>query len=979
MKLFSKRHLLFIAFWIPFISLFSDKNSTDNAVSALPQGHPVLEKIVVQKETNSSSSPASPNVINAEIAKAAVVTPSFHNEVRPIFETTCIQCHGIEKQKGGLRLDTLENMIKGGDSGPALVVGNIEESLLLERIFLPLDDDDIMPPENGPLSSKYQDILKRWVKTGAHWPKGTQLFPLSAKELSLRENASSKKIVSLNVHPSQIKLSTKEDFNSFVVVAKYEDDVTRDVTKECSISISDTSVVRIESNTIHPLKDGNSTLSIGFQNLKSDLAVTVASAQAERPVSFNLDVMPIFLKAGCNTGSCHGSARGQDRFMLSLFGYDAKGDHYRITREQGTRRINLAIPEESMLVEKAIAAVPHTGGKLFEKDSEHWHTLVNWLKRGALEDPKDVAKAVDIELLPKSLLLEGKGAIQQMVVIAHYSDGTSRDVTSLSVFQTNNDVSAKVDKKGLIVADKRGEAFITARFDIFTKGSQVIVIPENLQYERPQLSTNNFIDQLVYDKLHKLRIYPSDLCSDEVFLRRVYLDVVGGVPDVEKISEFIEDKTPNKRDRAIDELLARKEFTDMWVMKFAELLQIRTDDNNGVSYKSTLLYFNWIKDRIANNVPMDKIVRDLLTAKGGTFVSPATNYYQIERDNLKMTENVAQVFMGMRIQCAQCHNHPFDQWTQDDYYSFASFFSQVGRKQAADPRESIIYNRNSGEINHPVHKKPMPPKFLGGEMPEIKKGTDRREVLAEWLASPENPFFARNLANIVWAHFFGQGIIEPVDDVRVSNPPSNPELLEQLAKRFTEYNYDFRKLVRDVCTSKIYQLSTRTNPSNEDDLRNFARAHLRRMRAEVLLDVISQVTKTKNKFQGLPLGARALQIADGRFTNYFLTTFGRATRETVCSCEVVMEPNLSQALHLINGEVTNNRITQGRIVQTLLKEGRKPEEIIDDLYLRCYSRKPRSNEKANLLASLEGDDSVESGLNDIFWALLNSKEFIFNH
>jgi hypothetical protein len=334
--------------------------------------------------------------------------------------------------------------------------------------------------------------------------------------------------------------------------------------------------------------------------------------------------------------------------------------------------------------------------------------------------------------------------------------------------------------------------------------------------------------------------------------------------------------------------------------------------------------------------------------------------------------------MGMRIQCAQCHDHPFDQWTQDDYYSFASFFSQVGRKRGADPRESIIYNRNSGEINHPIHKKPMPPKFLGGETPEIKKGTDRRKVLADWLASPDNPFFARNLANIVWSHFFGQGIIEPVDDVRISNPPSNPELLDKLASQFTEYNYDFKKLVRDVCNSRAYQLSTRTNPSNEDDLRNFARAQLRRMRAEVLLDVISQVTQTKNKFQGLPLGARALQIADGRFSNYFLTTFGRATRETVCSCEVVMEPNMSQALHLLNGDVTNSRINQGKVVQTMLKDGKSPALIIDDLYLRCYSRLPRDNEKANLLASIDTENPTES-LTDIFWALLNSKEFIFNH
>jgi len=916
--------------------------------------------------------------ISVKVEKPVPVAPDFHKQVRPILEASCIECHGVEKQKGNLRMDTRANLLKGGDSGPAIVPGNIDESILLERIFLPSDDDEIMPPENGPLSSNQQDILKRWIITGANWPKGVQLFPVSKQELALRKRAESKKLVSLQIHPKQISLSTKEDFNSFVVVAKYADDVTRDVTKESTFSLSDEKIAQLENHTLSPLKDGNATLRASFHNLNTELSIQVKDAQADRPVSFNLDVMPVFLKAGCNTGSCHGSARGQDRFMLSLFGYDAKGDHHRITREQGTRRINLAIPEESMLVEKAIAAVPHTGGKLFEKNSDHWHTLVNWLKRGAPEDPKDIAKPTDLELLPKSLLLEGKGAKQQMVVIAHYSDGTTRDVTSLSVFQSNNDVSANVDKNGIVTAEKRGEAFITARFDVFTKGTQAIIIPEDLQYKKPSLSTNNYIDELVHNKLHKLRIYPSGLCSDEVFLRRVYLDVAGAVPDAETTAKFLKDSNANKRERVIDQLLDRKEFTDMWVMKFAELLQIRTDDNNGVSYKSTLLYFNWIKDRIASNMPMDQIVRELLTAKGGTFVSPATNYYQIERDNLKITENVAQVFMGMRIQCAQCHDHPFDQWTQDDYYSFASFFSQVGRKRGADPRESIIYNRNSGEINHPIHKKPMPPKFLGGETPAIKKGTDRRKVLADWLASPDNPFFARNLANIVWSHFFGQGIIEPVDDVRISNPPSNPELLDKLASQFTEYNYDFKKLVRDVCNSRAYQLSTRTNTSNEDDLRNFARAQLRRMRAEVLLDVISQVTQTKNKFQGLPLGARALQIADGRFSNYFLTTFGRATRETVCSCEVVMEPNMSQALHLLNGDVTNSRINQGKVVQTMLKDGKSPALIIDDLYLRCYSRLPRENEKANLLASIDSEDPTES-LTDIFWALLNSKEFIFNH
>ena len=785
-------------------------------------------------------------------------------------------------------------------------------------------------------------------------------------------------VVRLDAYPSSISLTSNKDFNSFVLVATYDNGVTRDVTGQSNFVLSDPNIASIKDHLLLPKSDGNTKLQASYQGLNTEISITVSKAKENREVSFNLDVMPVFLKAGCNTGSCHGSARGQDRFMLSLFGYDPEGDHYRITREQGTRRINLAVPEESMLVEKSIGAVPHTGGKLFSKDSEHWKTLVNWLKKGALDDPKDIAKPEKLELYPPELLLEGDGATQQMTVLARYTDGTTRDVTKLTVFQSNNELSASINEDGLVTAGKRGEAFIMARFNVFTVGIQAVVIPKNLKYQRPQLPANNYVDSLVHEKLHKLRITQSGLCSDEVFLRRIFLDVVGMTPKKEDYDRFVSDKSPDKRSKLIDDLLERKEFTEIWVMKFAELLQIQTDDNQGMSYKSTLLYFNWLKDRIANNMPMDQIVRELLTSTGGTFVNPSTNYYQVERDNLKITENVAQVFMGMRIQCAQCHNHPFDQWTQNDYYSFASFFSQVGRKRGADPRESIIYNRKSGEINHPVHKKPMPPKFLGGETPELKSGDDRRAILANWLASPENPFFARNLANLVWAHFFGQGIIEPVDDVRVSNPPSNPQLLDELAKKFTAYNYDFKKLVRDVCNSRTYQLTTQTNPTNEGDLRNFARAQLRRLRAEVLLDVITQVTETKNKFQGLPLGAKAIQIADGRVSNYFLSTFGRAKRKTVCSCEVVMEPSLSQALHLLNGDVTNTRLKQGKVIDKLLKEGRKSGEIIENLYLRCYSRMPTEAEKANLLASLDQEDP-DNGLMDIFWALLNSKEFVFNH
>jgi hypothetical protein len=432
----------------------------------------------------------------------------------------------------------------------------------------------------------------------------------------------------------------------------------------------------------------------------------------------------------------------------------------------------------------------------------------------------------------------------------------------------------------------------------------------------------------------------------------------------------------------VDELLERKEFTEMWVMKWAELMQIRTfnDGPKQVSYKAALAYYQWLRERIAGNVPFNELVKELLSAQGGTFSSPATNFFQIEQDVLKLTENVAQVFMGTRIQCAQCHNHPFDRWTMDDYYSFAAFFSQVKRKPAEDPRERVVFDQG-GEMQNPVTKENMIPKFLGGPKPDLT-GKSRRQAVAEWLASPDNPWFAKNVVNIVWAHFNGVGIVEPVDDVRVSNPPSNPELLDALADKFVTYQYDFKKIVRDICTSRTYQLSTRTNESNSTDNRNFSHAMIRRVRAEVLLDCISQVTSTPNKFKGLPLGARAVQIADGNTSNYFLSTFGRATRATVCSCEVKMEPNLSQALHLLNGDTTQQRIHQGKLVEILLSQKKSPQEIIETLYLTALSRPPTDAEREKLLAAVgerKEAPMVRETLEDIFWALLNSREFIFNH
>ena len=784
------------------------------------------------------------------------------------------------------------------------------------------------------------------------------------------------KPTSLEVYPAEVHINTMRDRQSFVVQVAYPNGLTRDVTKEAKLTLSDAAKVKLAGNVLHPIADGESQLTVEFEGLSKMIPIKIEQATADRDVSFKLDIMPIFMKANCNTGSCHGAARGKDGFRLSLFGFDPDGDQFRIARELPGRRMNLALPEESLLLTKSVGSVPHTGGKRFGTDSEEYTTMLRWLKAGGNNDQGEVPKVLSVELYPPTAVLDGADATQQLTARAKYSDGTDRDVTSLAVFSSNNDTAATVSSDGMVTAHERGEAFIMARFETHTVGRQFIMLPKGLQYTDPKTPEFNFVDTLIYNKLRKLRILPSGVCSDEEFLRRASLDIVGVLPSVEEYARFMEDKDEKKRDKLVDELLNRKEFVEVWVMKWAELLQIRT--TNQISYKSMLRYYNWLQERIANNMPTDQMVRELLGSSGGTFQNAATNYYQNERDTLKTSENVAQVFMGMRIQCAQCHNHPFDRWTMDDYYSFAAFFSQIGRKQGEDPRELIIFNSGGGEVRHLVGNTVMTPKFLGGEVPDVK-GKDRRVVMADWLASPQNPYFATNLGNIVWAHFFGKGIIDQVDDVRVSNPAVNKELLDELGRRFTEYNYDFKKLVRDICTSRVYQHSTATNETNIKDTSNFSHAALRRVRAEVLLDAITQVTDTKNKFQGLPTGARAVQIANGNTSTYFLTAFGRAKRETVCSCEVSIEPNLSQALHLLNGDTVNAKMTQGQLVPTRLKEGKTPEQITEEIYIRCLSRKPTERESAALKEVVDNEQNKQQALEDIFWATLNSREFVFNH
>ena len=790
--------------------------------------------------------------------------------------------------------------------------------------------------------------------------------------------AEAPKLVDVRVYPADIHLSSKVDRQSIIVQSWYSDSTSKDVTSEAKFVIADTKLAAAKENWITPVKDGKTSVKVSFAGRNFDLPIVVTNSAVTPKLSFSQDVTPVFTKAGCNTGGCHGAARGKDGFMISLFGYDPAGDYQRVTRELMGRRLNLALPHDSLILEKGAGRVTHTGGKLFDKGDKLYDTVHQWIVEGAAADPKDIAKVVGVEIYPTQFVLQGKGAKQRLMVRAKFSDGTDRDVSDLAAYSSNNDLAAAVSGSGGVTGGKAGEAFVMARYDAFTVGSQVLTIPTDTNFEWPKIPENNYVDTLVHNKLKKIRITPSGLSEDRTFIRRVYLDMIGLVPTPDAVKKFVADKDPKKRDKLVDELLQRPEFADIWVMKFAELLQVRTD-NNRFLYKSAFQYHNWLKERFAENMPINKLVKTLLTANGDTFHNPAANYYKVEQTQLLLAENTAQIFMGMRIQCAQCHNHPFDRWTMDDYYSWQAFFAQIGRKRGEDTRASVIYNRKSGGVRHPVGNKDMKPKFLGDEQPEIKSGVDRRQVLAEWLASPRNPWFGKNMANIVWAHFMGKGIVEPVDDVRISNPPSNPELLETLGKNFEKYGYDLRKLIADICKSRTYQLKAQSNESNKSDTRNFAKSYVRRLRAEVLLDVINTITDAPDKYTGIPLGSRAVEIVDGNTSTYFLTAFGRSKRGSVCSCEVTVDPNLSQALHLLNGSTVNSKVARAKWLQDMIKAKAKPADVVNEIYWRCLGRPASDSEQAKLKEFFTDPKEYVNSYYDIFWAVMNSKEFFFNH
>ena len=775
----------------------------------------------------------------------------------------------------------------------------------------------------------------------------------------------------LRIYPSSIQLDSVRD--SQAVVASYVDPsgTTIDVTEQIEWHLSDSQLARLHGARLLPMAAGQTELQATWNQHTSTIPVHVAALKDSEPVNFRLDVVPIFTKTGCNSGSCHGSSRGQDGFRLSLFGFDPAGDYFRVTREMGVRRLNLALPEKSLLLEKAAGIVPHTGGKRLELDGSFHQTICQWLEEGAA-DANDPTPTVDrVTVAPSELLLRDSGQAHQLLVTAYLSDGTTRDVTDLAVYYNSDPATVEVDKLGLVAAKARGESYVTCRFDVHTVGIPVFVLPENDSYQPPP-SSGNYVDALVGAKLKKLRYMPAPLCSDAEYLRRITIDLNGRLPTTAELEGFLSDTAEDKRKTIAATLIERDEFLDVWTAYWADTLLVK--NSRLIERKPAYLYHAWLKERLASGTRIDELVRELLTVEGSTFREPASNFFAGEPDRKKVAENVAQAFLGIRVQCAQCHNHPFDRWTMDDYYGFAAFFHHVTRKRGEDYREWIVYRR-AGEMRHPVTNKNVPPKFLGGATPEQEK-MGRREVVAAWITSPDNPYFAKNIANRLWSLFFGQGIVEPVDDIRISNPPTNLQLYEALAERLISYDFDVKRLVLDIVQSDAYGRSCQ-HPTEAPITRDFGRAQYRRLPAAVLLDCVSQVTQSSGRYRGLDPGDSAINIPIE--DNYFLRSFGRSDRDSVCACESDAQPTLSQALHLLNGETTNKKIRDGKLVESKIAEGLSVDAIIDDLYLRCLSRKPTDDERQRLAGIVQRSEQPQTGLEDVFWAILNSREFVFNH
>ena len=718
---------------------------------------------------------------------------------------------------------------------------------------------------------------------------------------------------------------------------------------------------------------------------------------AAEPVKsqFVTDVVPVLTKLGCNSGGCHGKATGQNGFKLSLLGFEPGADYQALVKEARGRRLFFSDANRSLLLQKATGRVPHGGGKRLETGSHDYRVLLQWIQQGAVAPSDQDITLTSVAVSPSQLLVQ-PGSQKQLKVTATFSDGSRRDVTQQALFTSNEEGIADVSEKGVLQTQQRGGLFtVMVRF-----GGQIAtlhgVVPMELAETAQRAVTDRLaqlekefasskFDQLLLKQWQRLGIAPSPEVDDVTFIRRVTIDICGSLPTPAEIKAYLADDRSDKRARLVNRLLDRSEYASYFTLKWADILQ-----NRGAGYSTnkqrpgTALFASWIRDSIALNKPYDQFVAEILTASGSQQENPPTVWHRSVRTLPNYVESVSQAFLGMRVQCAQCHHHPFERWSQADYYGLAAVFARVGRKggfaDAEVPTNEVIYLKDKGPVVHPRSGLKIGPRPLGGPDFQLEQYDDPRHSLARWMTQPTNPYFGRTMVNRMWAHFMGRGIIHPIDDARSTNPPSNPELLDALTRDFVKSQYDVKQLIRNICNSYAYRLESIATASNGEDLQSFARFYPRRMKAEVLLDGISQILAAPTTFAGVPAGTRAIELPDENVPAHFLTVFGRPARISACECERIDAPSLAQALEFVNSKEIQNKLTAEKGYAQQLVENKKPfAENVADIFLRIYARPPRAAELKIAVEFLEAEKDPAEAYRSLLWSLLATNEFLFNH
>lgn len=782
--------------------------------------------------------------------------------------------------------------------------------------------------------------------------------------------------VSLEIYPAEVTLSSIRDSRRVIVTGVTDDGQKIDVSSKASVTTSSPVCSVDADGYIAPMMAGDGVIVVEALGLKAEVPIHVTAVDAV-PVDFIREVNPILSKVGCNQGTCHGSQAGKNGFKLSLRGYDSVYDYRALVDDVSGRRFNRSEPAQSLMLLKPTQGVPHEGGFLFDEQSRYYKVLERWIAEGCQYKP-EAARVASIAIYPPTPTLQLRHDQQQLIVIATYADGTTRDVTREAVFETSNFEVATVSKQGLIKAVQRGEAAALVRFEGNYAAAPISILGNRDGFEWVPSPEQNFIDTLVNAKLQRMKILPSGPAEDAEFLRRASLDIAGVPPTIEQVNAFVADTTEPvaKRAAMVEQLLSRPEYVEHWTLKWSDLLLNR---RKTVTERGVWAFRNWIRQGIATNKPYNQFASELMTAGGSTLENPAANYFRIAREPKLVMENMTQVFLGTRFSCNQCHDHPFERWTQNQYYELSAYFADVGRRELPDGDEFVFTNASPIAVINPSTNQPASPKFPFSHGGLVDANAHRREQLSQWLTAKENPYFARSIVNRYWSYFLGRGIIDPVDDIRASNPASNPELLDALTKDFIDTGYDLKRLIRLICTSATYQRSLEASQWNEDDSMNYSHAVPRRLSAEQLYDSIIQATGAPRALPGVPAGFRASELPDSQVDVAFLDMFGRPPRESPCECERTSDVSLGQTLNMVNGPTIGDAIAhpQGIIAKTIAA-GATNEQLIATVYLSTLARKPSAEEMTRMAEYFGKIATQKEAAEDLAWALINSPGFLFN-